>query len=145
MHSRTMLSMLTLVTATNAAGCYSTWDIEPRTLLKLNGFRAGQTVQLPSWDGEVDFDAESIVHLEGKDGVEADIQFNAIQIQEPVLFGLTRPDRMALNVDLQRMSKVQIRKFSTTKTGLLATGAVLGAASGTIGGLLWFYLNYSPD
>lgn len=143
MHSRTTLSLVTLVAATNTAGCYSTWDIAPHALLKLDGFRVGHTVKLPTRESDyVDFDADSTVHFEGSDGVEADAQFSSIEIRGPVLFGSTLPNRMELKVDLQRLSKVQVRNNSPPKTALLTTGAVLGAISGTIGGALWLYVSY---
>lgn len=143
MHSRTTLSLATLIAAANTAACYSTWDITPRTLLKLNGFRAGETVNLPTRQGEyVEFDDETTVHLEGIDGVQTDAQFDAIKTHWPVLVGSTIPDGVKLNVELQRMSKVQIRKFSPGQTALLTTGAILGAVSGAIGGGIWLYVNY---
>lgn len=143
MHSRTTLSMLALMTASNAAGCYSTWDIEPRTLLKLNGFRAGQTVELPTSDGNtVNFNADSTVHLEGKDGVEADVQLGVVVAHQSMLLARTIPDAQTLNVDLGRLSRVQLVNNSPEKTGLLVTGSVLGAVSGAVGGFFWLYANY---
>ncbi|HRI69833.1 MAG TPA: hypothetical protein PK156_36640 [Polyangium sp.] len=143
MHSRMTFSMLALMTASNAAGCYSTWDIEPRTLLKLNGFRAGQTVELPTSDGKtVNFNADSTVHLEGNDGIETDAQLGVVVTHHSLLLAKTIPDAQTLNVDLGRLSRVQIVNSSSEKTGLLVTGGVLGAVSGALGGFIWLYANY---
>ena len=38
MQSRPAAALITLVTAANTAGCYSTWDIRPDSLIYLDGF-----------------------------------------------------------------------------------------------------------
>jgi hypothetical protein len=112
-------------------------------MVKLDGFRPGQTVTLPTRQGEyVDFGPDSTVHFEGIDGVEADAELGSINVQGPLLTGSTDSDNRKMSVDLRQMSKVQMSNISKPKTALLATGGILGAASGAIGGFLWLYLSY---
>lgn len=126
MNSRTTLALITMVSATSATGCYSTWDIDRRDLRALDGFR-GQTIAIKSMENEsVEFTPSTELRFLRSDGVEKDMYFGSIDIRGPILVGKERDSGQQLNLDLSRMRLVQARNVSPGKT-LLAIGAI-GAA-----------------
>lgn len=142
MQSRTTLSAATLILATNLPGCYGTWDIEPRHVLRLDGFRSGDRVFLGS-DGDTDrqFTDDSKLVIVGTDGQAVEMGFRRINIlPNLILEGEERQSRRMLFVDLSHVKKVKIANPSDSLTALAVTGIVLsgGATLGTLGFLATF-------
>jgi len=136
MNSKNALALATMVTTTAATGCYSSWDITPQMLVRLDGFKEGQKQELRirSVDRElITFTRDTELHLRGNDGVEVSARFSSIRIEEPIFTGTAiREDGGGqINADLNRLSSAEVRKFSPGKTALAATGIV--AASGVVG------------
>lgn len=147
--------MAGLMLATTCTGCYSAWDISPRALTSLNGYRAPQTVKIADDHGEeVAFDPETELRFYGPDGELQDkAKFASIDVKDSMFTGVARaePDeggtldpwdasmlsvvrdgRRTLSVELSRttrISKVQARKFSLGKTIAVSVGVPAGVAA----------------
>jgi hypothetical protein len=44
MKSTSTLALMTLASATTLTGCYSTWDVSPKMLVRLDGFVRGDNI-----------------------------------------------------------------------------------------------------
>jgi len=142
MHSRPVFAGVTLIMATNLTGCYSTWDVAPSTLCRLDGFRTGDERSLPTRDNEqVSFTSDSQIYFRGIDGQETQLQFGAIDFRNYYFVGERKNDGAKLQVDLSRVAEVKVKNVSVPSTVLVTTGILLGAVVG-IGGpaLLAAYL-----
>ena len=116
MKYETALAIVTAVATTTATtGCYSTWDVAPRSLSHLDTFRQGQTRQ-----------------LERADSNGEEVLFNA-DLQGPVLVGVERRQNAPFTVDLTRVAAVQARNFSVGKTVGLSIGLGIGVPVATFG------------
>jgi hypothetical protein len=110
-----------------ASGCYSTWDIAPRDLRALDGFREGQTrVIAGAGDDEIEFTSRTELSLRGTDGLETGGTFRSINVRGPIFYGIKREQGEYISADLSRMANVQVRNFSTGKTVGLSVGLGLG-------------------
>ncbi len=138
MTSRSTLALVSLVSATGASGCYSTWDITPQMLVQLDGFKGAQTAQLETPRQEqVEFTSDTTLRLRGTDGREMEAQFQAIQMNGPILVGQTR-DRGQVFVDVSRISSVQVTNLSKGASigfgvGVAAVGIPISIAAVVVG------------
>jgi hypothetical protein len=135
MASKATLALVTVVATTTAtSGCYSTWDIAPRTLVRLDGFREGQTRMLVSADAEreeVKFTADSELIFRDAKGNQISGQFRSLDLTGPVLVGVRRDNNVNLEVDLSRSPYVSLKNFSVGKT-IGATVGVVAAVPVTV-------------
>lgn len=121
--------MATLISTTCATtGCYSTWDLTPQAVVKLDGFREGKSVTVKSADNEdVKVTSDTALWFKGVDGAEGAYQFRSIEVQGPLLVGVEREKGAQVNIDLSRMAGVQAKNFSPGKTALATSAVVAGA------------------
>lgn len=144
MSARKTLPLVTLVAATNATGCYSTWDIEPRAFLQIDGFHENQPTKMRSVDdSEVVLTRDSELHFRGTDGIEVDTRFSSFHVHDNMLSGTVLPSGEQLHVDLMQMKTIQVTGFSRTKAALVATSIVLGTVAAGVGGVFIFALGTS--
>jgi hypothetical protein len=124
MHAQTKLALVTLITATQAIGCYMTWDIAPARLVHLNGFREGRTIR---WEADEDhtFTSETELHFRGTDGVALSARFRRIDVQHGVLVGEVEKTGAPVRVDLSRLASVQARRLAVGQTVLMVVGTML--------------------
>jgi hypothetical protein len=116
--------MVGVMVATTCSGCYSTWDIAPQELTKLNGYREPQKVPLADQEGsELEFDRRTELSFYTAEGATQDkAKFSAIDVNGTVLSGAARGAPRTVNVDLATLSNVEARRFSVGKT--VAAGAI---------------------
>jgi hypothetical protein len=126
MHDKTMLMGATLL-ALASAGCFSTWDLAPKSLASLDGYHEPQKVPLADVRGEeVVFDKSTELRFFQGDGEpRAKGKFSAIEVRGSQFTGAVRPDGHPLVVDLGQLSAVTAKKYSPVKTGL-AIGIPVG-------------------
>lgn len=126
MLSRIARTAVALALSTNLTGCYSTWDIQPRALIRLDGFRPGDKRSLGIVDGEnLPFTNESKLYFHGVDDREAEMSFRAINVNYPIFTGQKAETGEVLYVDLSRLSEVKVRNKSEAKTTLALYGFAL--------------------
>ena len=127
MNSRTTLAVLGLISTTGASGCYSTWDLTPRGVLQLNGFRSGNYIDVETTENErIPFTKDTKLSFYGSDqAVAEEVTFSKIELRRNVLIGEDAESGQKLLVDLSRMNTVQATNFSVGKTALLATGVTI--------------------
>jgi hypothetical protein len=123
------------------AGCYSTWDIAPKSLTALDGFHEPEARPLADMAGdEVKFDSNTELHFMDSSGAPKNVKFATIAVSGTSLTGTTKPFNYPFAIDLRQVSEAQIKKFSWGKTALLVgiiiaavvvTPIVLGIVFGT--------------
>jgi hypothetical protein len=106
--------------AMTSAGCYSTWDIAPKSLESLNGYHEPEARPLADMTGEqVEFDHSTELRFTDTSGVPKAEKFSSIQVNGPTFAGTVRPDNHPFLIDLKQVSAVEAKKFSALKTGLV--------------------------
>lgn len=137
MKYETALAIVTAVATTTATtGCYSTWDVAPRSLSHLDTFRQGQTRQLERADSngeEVLFNADTELRFVDVNGAKSAARLSSVDLQGPVLVGVERRQNAPFTVDLTRVAAVQARNFSVGKTVGLSIGLGIGVPVATFG------------
>jgi hypothetical protein len=131
MKSTSRLAFVTLVSAASATmGCYSTWDLTPHAVLKLNGFREGEEVTVPTTNhDEVDFTSSTTLIFHRIDGATREHRFRSIVIDGPQFMGMDIDNDSRIGIDLSLLKGVQARNLSAGKTAALTTGIVLGTGA----------------
>jgi hypothetical protein len=137
-------AVLCALLVTNA-GCYSTWDLSPKSLAPLNGFHEPAKVSLKDADGsEFEFDHSTQLTFEGSGAAPA--KFSSIWVSDAFFNGTARPDGHPVGINLQQVRAISAKKFSALKTALaigipLAVvliigiiGIAVGAANGAFSG-----------
>lgn len=146
-------TLITLLIATNAAGCYATWDINPMSLHHLDGFPKGEDRDLIARGGErVPFSNDVALNIRMQNGKYVQgLRVQSAYVEDGQLVatevgdGRVRRVRLTISdVDYVRAEGFQTGKTIAATTGivvgsgLLITGAVLGVlvlgAMGGIGG-----------
>jgi hypothetical protein len=125
-------------------GCYSTWDIAPRELIKLDGYRAPAAATIVDKRGhqvEVDPKTELLFITVNKIPV-VEARFTSIDVREAPkewwLSGVLHGDGTAIRVDLNQIGRVKATRFSPGKTAVVvvvpvvATGIFIGLVVGVI-------------
>ncbi len=132
MKSKMTLPLATMIAATSASGCYSTWDITPKMLVELDGFQAStpKNLRIPGSEGieEVPFTHETRLHFVGSDGVQETAQFSSIRVQGPIFTGIETETGDRLRVDTRQLKAVELANFSAGRTALATTGFLAGMA-----------------
>lgn len=139
MSTGSKLAMASLVSAAAATtGCYSTWDLTPQAIVKLDGYRVGQEVHLETADHEkITYRHDSSLRFQGNHGAEAQAQFQSIEIDGPILTGVEKEKGTRYIIDLRQINSVQAQTFSPGKTAVAVTaGVALGAPVVAFGGLM---------
>ena len=119
-----------LIIATTCSGCYSTWDVAPKELTKLNGFRDRQKVEIVDQDGDpFVFDRATELSFQTADGTVQDkAKFSSIDINGSMLTGAARGAPRTVSIDLNTLSNIEARHFSVGKT--VAAGVIpIGVAT----------------
>ena len=126
-----ILSMLPASTS----GCYWTWDVAPRELAKLDGYRPPSVVPLADVRGETfTFDKTTKLRLEEPEAATVRGPFTSIDVRGPILTGTTT-DHPPWGIDLGKVTSLEARKFSPEKT--VALGLGLAATVGAVVLLAW--------
>ncbi len=128
---------LALLLTTTCTGCYSTWDIAPSEMKKLDGYHAplGRMVRdkagadvLVDTSTDLSFKASATT-------AEVHAKFDSIDVPaDPpkYLSGARHGDGLRLWVDLDQVGRIRAKRLSESKTTALVFG-VLGATAVTVG------------
>jgi len=150
MNSRLTIPLLTMAAATNALGCYSTWDLKPEMVVKLDGF-SGAPRKLEVNDGgerkEIEFTSDTYLHFHDSRGYEVSTQFHSLRMKGPLLVGIEQESGEQLNVDLRGIRLIQVSELSTAKTTAATIGYIAGLVP-VIGGLafgIYFTFDLNPS
>lgn len=128
MQARTPALAGALLVAVSCTGCYSTWDIAPRELGRLDGYRATAPVKLRDQEGSVvEFDEESELQLRRGSAVLEE-KLVAASANGPLLTAIRRTDQSPLYIDLRRVETARVKRFSTGKTAA-TVGVVVGVGA----------------
>lgn len=113
-----------------SAGCFSTWDIAPRSLGSLNGYHEPEKIPIADTNGnEVMFDRITELRFLDSTGAPRErAKFSAIQVNGSTFTGAVRPDGHPFAIDLAQVSAVQAKRYSALKTGL-AIGVPIGVVT----------------
>lgn len=129
MNTRITLPLLTIAAATNALGCYSTWDLTPEMVWKLDGFDGATRKISVVQDGErkeVPFTSDTYLHFRDNKEQEVSAQFRALRLDGPVLVGLEQKTGDQFNVDLRKIKSVQASQLSPALTTMATAGYLAG-------------------
>lgn len=127
MRNMIKLALVGVVLGLSSAGCYSTWDIAPKSLGSLNGFHEPEARPLPDMRGDqVTFDGNTELHFVDNSGAPKDAKFASIEMSGSMFTGVTKPNNYPFAIDLRQVNEAQIKKFSWAKTGLLV-GIIVAA------------------
>lgn len=119
-----------MLTLANTAGCYSTWDIQPKSLHALDGFRVGSyTPSLQATNGEViEFDESTSLQFKGNTfPVSDEIRFLSVDVEEEMLIGTMRGKGGRVQIDLSQLRGVRAQKPAPGKTAGMVLGIVAGS------------------
>jgi hypothetical protein len=118
-----------LALACGCLGCFSTWDIAPKSLRALDGYHEPDVAQIRDRNGdEVKFDRITELHfVDGDEGHSARAKFSQIQVHGSLFAGIMRPDGRPFTIDLSHVTAVEAKRYSAWKTGL-AIGVPVGVA-----------------
>ncbi len=133
---KTLAIVTAVATTTSATGCYSTWDVAPRSLVRLDTFREGQTRQIEranSDGGEVLFNADTELRFVDVNGGKVAARLSSVDLQGGRLVGIERKQNLPISIDLSRVASVQARNFSVGKTVGLSIGLGIGVPIATFG------------
>ena len=128
---------LALLLTTTCSGCYSTWDIAPSEMKKLDGYRAplGRMVHDKA-GADVLVDTSTELSLKASATIaEVHAKFDSIDVSaDPptYLSGTRHGDHLHLWVNLDQVGHVTAKRFSESKTTALVFG-VLAATAVTVG------------
>lgn len=126
-------SMILLAAATlHSSGCYATWDISPREVGKLDGYRVPERVELRAETGER-FKFYEGTSLDFHDG-DGEREYAEIRIRDGRLTGKDERGELIRAVDLASTSQVRVKRMSTGGTVGLVVGVSAGAL--TVGGVV---------
>lgn len=123
------IAALALLTV-GGTGCYSTWEIHPHGLVRLDGFRAGQTRTLREVGDsgeEIEFTSDSKLHFRGMDGDEEKAIFQSIKVRGETFLGVRSDDKALVAINLLGVRSVYVKNPSPAKTTALALGIMLGS------------------
>ena len=130
-----------IVVSMLGTGCYSTWDIAPKSLATLDGFHVPEARPLVDMRGdEVTFDGNTELNFVDTSGAPKGEKFAEIHIAGSALTGTTHPNNYPFTIDLKQVNEITIKRFSWGKTALLVgiivaavvlTPIVLGIIFGT--------------
>ncbi len=148
MNTRTIAMVSLVSTASMTTGCYSTWDLTPKGVVALDGFRTGQPITISTTTNEtIIFRDDSSLRFQAANGQQTEAQFQSIEVDGSIFTGVEKEHGSRYVIDLAQMRGVQANVFSPGKTALATTGIVfLGvppvafavliaiAATGGIGG-----------
>ena len=128
-------------------GCYSSWDIAPKSLEALNGYHYPEpgTRMVVDVEGQpAPFETGTQLQFPQMPKPE---KFASIQVSGPAFTGVTYPDGLPVSTDLRQLSMVRMRKFSFWKTAF-AIGipvVILSIAGGILDAVLVANANQTGD
>jgi len=116
--------------------CYSTWDIAPTELQRLDGYRAPAAVRLrdrAGSDDQVRFDKDTVLRFSGEHHEPEQYRFAAIgPVYPQALVGVEARAGRPVTVDLTDVTTVTASRFSTGKTVALTVVVSTVATSAAI-------------
>lgn len=116
-----------LALAVASAGCFSTWDVAPKSLTALNSYHAPQEVPIADTSGDpVAFGPGTELQFLGSEPARA--KFASIRVDGSTFTGIARDDGRTVTVDLDHTMLVKAKRYSPVKTGL-AIGIPVGVAT----------------
>jgi hypothetical protein len=128
--------------ALSLAGCYATWDVSPRELQKLDGYRAPQRVELQAKRGKVvsyGEDTTLVLHA-GSTATEEHLDAADLDAERRVLRGVDH-ERKPVALAIENIDRVEVKELSTGGTVGLTVGVVTGAATVGVGAWLAYQLS----
>lgn len=123
--------------------CYSSYELAPHALDRLDKFHGSTNVEIESTDGPITFDRNTALRFDQPAGpIEG--KFSSVTVDDSVFQGVERKSQSNVIVDLQRVDHVTATKFSTGKTVALAiVASIVGTVA--IGFLaIWIGLATNP-
>ncbi|HRI71348.1 MAG TPA: ferritin-like domain-containing protein [Polyangium sp.] len=138
MNTRTIAMVSLVSTASMTTGCYSTWDLTPKGVVALDGFRTGQPIAISTTTNEtIIFRDDSSLRFKAANGQETEAKFQSIAVEGSIFTGVEKEKGSRYVIDLSQMRSVQADVFSPGKTALATTGiVVLGVPTVAFAGLL---------
>lgn len=146
MNTRATATLITLLTTTQAAGCYATWDIDPHSLRQLDGLRKGTDRSLLTYNSDpVTISSSTKLDIRMRDGSKVDgLQLQSADVDGGYLIavedGYGRVQRYRIEID--NVAAVQASDTDYASTGkrvAKGVGISLGVVLGTgvlIGGTI---------
>jgi len=121
-----------LVLTSTCSGCYSTWDIAPSEMKKLDGYRApmGKVVHDKA-GADVPVDASTELAFRATTGEHIEAKFDSLTVPPSFptgLLGTVHGEERRVWIDLARVGSVTAKRYSAQKTGNLVAGILAGAA-----------------
>ena len=123
--------LVAAVTLSTCAGCYSTTAVAVPGLRELHGYRDGSIVDLRKEEDPyeyVEFDKNSVLLLTMRSGKEERLELEKIRIDNGLMSGVTRDDRLLVQVNLWGVEGARVRQPSPGKAGALF-GGIAGAVT----------------
>lgn len=144
MTARTITTLITLLVATNAAGCYATWDINPKSLHNLDGFANGEDRELITRDGErVPFSNDVALNIRMQNGSYVQgLRLRSAYVKEGQLVCTEDGEGRVRSVKLtiSDVDYVRAEGFQAGKTAAVTTGVVVGISVVAVGSVLGLLL-----
>jgi hypothetical protein len=120
----TSLAVVILVTS---VGCYTSREVPPAELYKLNGYREGQTIYLADKEGEsVKFSSKTDLRVESDDGQHMNARFSAIDVNGTTMTAVVRSSGAPVNIELSRVVAAEAKNMSIGKSVGLGVGLGVG-------------------
>lgn len=139
MTPKTNASLLVVAIMTLNAGCQARWDIAPHRLMRLDGFKTGETVEVDNGYGEaVPIHEKTTFHFVGKDDLEAEARFRSITVEGTAFRGIDSNSKV-LNVDTSQLRRVYATNPETGKY-VLGTLGLIVAVPLAVGSIFGFVL-----
>ena len=111
-------------------GCYSRWDLAPRSLVPLNDYSESHAVVLTdTGGGKVKFDSDTALHFTETAHTSREEKFLSIQTNGSTFTGTAQPDGHTFAIDLAQVVGIQAKKFSFFKTSIAIGIPVIVAAT----------------
>lgn len=133
-----MKQLIAVVVVVFVSGaCFSTTEVAPNELYRLNGF-SGRQVNLVSLDGDtVKVDRKSSINIQAMDGQSFEAKFTNVNVDNTGLMtGMVRGSGAPVNIDITQVSAVSVKNYSPGRTAGLVVPLVVVPIVALIVGLV---------
>jgi hypothetical protein len=119
-----IVACLVVIFVTGA--CFSTTQVAPMELYRLNGYQ-GREMSLTSIDGDqVSFDKKSELKIQATDGQQMNAKYTSISVDNSGLMtGVMRGSGAPVNIDINQVAAVSVVNYSHGRTAGLVVPLVL--------------------
>ncbi len=109
------------VVATTSTGCYSTWDVAPRSMVTLNGYHSPDEVPLADTSGHsLLFTPNTELLFIDDAGMQqaSATNFSSVTLNGAIFSAVLQPNNNAFSINLEHVGNVKAKKFSPYMTAL---------------------------